>query len=132
MNRIQRITAAAAIGAAVFAPATAAVASARPDPGQAPQTSNISTTKAQIEHDERLQMLDQRSETTKAQIEHDERLQMLDQRSDAVDGQSASSTGADTAGFPWETVGLAALAGAAIAAGGVAVVRRLNNEPSRA
>ena len=110
MNRIQRITAAAAIGAAVFAPATAAVASARPDPGQAPQTSSIS----------------------KAQIEHEERLQMLDQRSDAVDGQSASSTEADTAGFPWETVGLAALAGAAIAAGGVAVVRRLNQEPSRA
>ena len=129
MNRIQRITAAAAIGAAVFAPATAAVASARPDPGQAPQTSSIS--KAQIEHEERLQA-PQTSSISKAQIEHDERLQMLDQRSDAVDGQSASSTGADTAGFPWETVGLAALAGAAIAAGGVAVVRRLNNEPSRA
>lgn len=110
MNRIQRITAAAAIGAAVFAPATAAVASAKPDPGQSPQTSSVSRTKADIEHNERLQML-QTSEG---------------------DGQSASSNGSDSTGFPWETVGLAALAGAALTAGGVAVVRRFNHEPSQA
>jgi hypothetical protein len=109
MNRIQRITAAAAIGAAVFAPATATVASAS-DPGQPPQTSSVSRTKAAIEHNERLQML-QTSEG---------------------DGQSASSKGSDSTGFPWETVGLAALAGAALTAGGVAVVRRFNHEPSQA
>ncbi len=109
MNRIQRITAAAAIGAAVFAPATAAVASAKPDPGQAPQTSSVSRTKAEIEHNERLQML-QTSEGD----------------------QSANSTGSDSTGFPWEAVGLAALAGAALTAGGVVVVRRFNHEPSQA
>ena len=109
INRIQRITAAAAIGAAAFAPATAAVASARPDPGQAPQTSSIS----------------------KAQIEHEERLQMLDQRSDAVDGKSAGSTGADTAGFHGDRrAGCSRRCGNCC--GGVAVVRRLNQEPSRA
>ena len=112
MNRIQRIAAATAVSTVVLAPITAGLAFAKPDPGQAPQTSSLSTTKAQIEHEERLQM--------------------VDQRSDAVDGQSASSTGADTAGFPWEAVGLAALAGAAIAGGGMVVVRRSNHEPSRA
>jgi hypothetical protein len=112
MNRIKRIAAATAVSTVVLAPITAGLAFAKPDPGQAPQTSSLSTTKAQIEHEERLQM--------------------LDQPSDAVDGQSASSTGADTAGFPWEAVGLSALAGAAIAGGGMVVVRRFNHEPSRA
>jgi hypothetical protein len=111
MNRIRRIAAATAVSTVVLAPITAGLAFAEPYPGHE-TTSSISTTKAQIEHEERLQMLDQPSNT--------------------ADGESASSTGADTAGFPWDAVGLAALAGAAITAGGVAVVRRLNNEPSRA
>jgi hypothetical protein len=111
MNRIKRIAAATAVSTVVLAPITAGLAFAEPYPGHE-KTSSISTTKAQIEHEERLQMLDQPSNT--------------------ADGESASSTGADTAGFPWDAVGLAALAGAAITAGGVAVVRRLNNEPSRA
>jgi hypothetical protein len=112
MNRIKRIAAATAVSTVVLAPTTAGLAFAKPDPGQAPQTSSLSTTKAQIEHEERLQM--------------------LDQRSDAADGQSASSTGADTEGFRWQTVGLAALAGAVVTGGGVALVRRFNHEPSRA
>ena len=112
MNRIKRIAAATAVSTVVLAPITAGLAFAEPYPGHE-NASSISATKAQIEHEERLQTLQ-------------------NQRSGAVDGESASSTGADTAGFPWETVGMAALAGAAFTAGGVAVVRRLNNEPSRA
>ena len=111
MNRIKRIAAATAVSTVVLAPITAGLAFAEPYPGHE-QASSISTTKAQIEHEERLQM--------------------LDQPSDAVDGQSASSTGADSAGFPWEAVGLSALAGAVIAGGGMVVVRRFNHEPSRA
>ena len=111
MNRIKRIAAATAVSTVVLAPTTAGLAFAEPYPGHA-QASSGSTTKAQIEHEERLQMLDQRSST--------------------IDGQSASSTVTDTAGFPWEAVGLAALAGAALTGGGVALVRRINHEPSRA
>ena len=94
MNRIKRIAAATAVSTVVLAPITAGLAFAEPYPGHE-NTSSISTTKAQIEHEERLQMLQ-------------------NQRSGAVDGQSASSIGADSAGFPWETVGMAALAGAAL------------------
>lgn len=113
MNRITRIAAATAVSTVVLAPVTAGLAFAEPDPGPAPQTSSLWTTKAQIEHEDRLQALQ-------------------NQRSGAVDGQSASSIGADSAGFPWETVGMAALAGAALAGGGVALVRRFNHEPSQA
>jgi hypothetical protein len=112
MNRIKRIAAATAVSTVVLAPITAGLAFAEPYPGHE-NTSSISTTKAQIEHEERLQM-------------------PQNQRSGAVDGQSASSIGADTAGFPWETVGMAALAGAVLAGGGVALVRRFNHEPSQA
>jgi hypothetical protein len=113
MNRIKRIAAATAVSTVVLAPMTAGLAFAEADPGRAPQTSGLWTTKAQIEHEDRLQALQ-------------------NQRSGAVDGQSASSIGADSAGFPWETVGMAALAGAVLAGGGVALVRRFNHEPSQA
>jgi hypothetical protein len=113
MNRIKRIAAATAVSTVVLAPMTVGLAFAEPDPGPAPQTSSLWTTKAQIEHEDRLQALQ-------------------NQRSGAVDGQSAGSIGADSAGFPWETVGMAALAGAVLAGGGVALVRRFNHEPSQA
>jgi hypothetical protein len=113
MNRIKRIAAATAVSTVVLAPMTAGLAFAEPDQGPAPQTSSLLSTKAQVEHEDRLQVLQ-------------------NQRSGGVDGQSASSIGADSAGFPWETVGLAALAGAVLAGGGVVLVRRFNHEPSHA
>jgi hypothetical protein len=117
MDRIKRIAAATAVSTVVLAPTTAGLAFARPDPGPAPQASSLS----------------EQYDATKAHFEWEERqLQMPEQRSDAIDGQSASSTGADTEGFPWETAGLAALAGAVITGGGVALVRRFNHEPRHA
>ena len=84
MNRIQRIAAAAAISAAVIAPATIGPAFAEPYPWHAPsegasQPSGLPNpgqapvdrvNKAQVEYHERLQL----AARTKAQIEHDERL----------------------------------------------------------
>ena len=70
MNRIKRIAAATAVSTVVLAPITAGLAFAEPYPGHE-NASSISATKAQIEHEERLQTLQ-------------------NQRSGAVDGQSAS------------------------------------------
>jgi hypothetical protein len=84
MNRIQRIAVAAAISAAVIAPATIGHAFAEPslpdwpsegtsqpsglpNPSQAPVDR---VNKAQVEYYERLQL----AARTKAQVEHDERL----------------------------------------------------------
>ena len=81
MNRIQRITAAAAISAAVLAPATIAPAFAESSPsddlskgrsqlGGFSQAPVDRVNKAQVEYHERLQL----AARTKAEIEHDERL----------------------------------------------------------
>ena len=57
MNRIQRIAAAAAISAAVLAPATIAPAFAEPYPGhKSDSASGATKTKAQIEYEERLRL----------------------------------------------------------------------------
>lgn len=114
MNRIQRIAAAAAVSAAVFAPATAALAYAEPYPWHEQsdsQPAGVTKPKAQIEHEELLRRR---------------------QQSESVGEQPDSPAASDATGFPWETIGLAALGGGVLAAGGVAVARRFHHEPGRA
>src|SRR5215207_8936995 len=105
MNRIQRITAAAALGTAVLAPTAAAVAYAEPYPGhQSEGTSQLlglSTSKAQIEHEELLGLREQSS---------------------VVDEPAATTTDAT---IPWDVVGLAVFVGAALAAGAVVGIRHV-------
>lgn len=110
MNRIQRIAAAAAVSTAVLAPATAAMAYAEPRPWHETGDSRsavVNPPKAQIEHQELLR---------------------LRQQSESVD-EPASSVASEATGFPWETVGLAALGAGALAAGGVMLARRPRREP---
>jgi hypothetical protein len=107
MNLIQRIAAAAAVSAAAIAPATSAFAEPYPwheNPGAAQPTK------------------------PKAQVEYEERLRMNELRPEPFDDASAS----DVTGFPWDTVGLAALGAGALAAGGAAVVRRSHRVPRHA
>jgi hypothetical protein len=113
MNRIQRIAAAAAISTAALAPVTAAVAYAEPYPwhnpnGDSSQPSGPAKTKAQIEYEERLQ---------------------LGPLPGTGNEEPPSQPTSDATGFPWETVGLAALGAGVLAAGGVVVARRSHREP---
>jgi hypothetical protein len=105
MNRIQRIAAAAAVSATAILPATLATAYAEPYPWHGPgdtASQPMSKTKAQIEYEERLQL--PASEPTTSE--------------------------ADVASFPWDTVGLAALgAGILTASGLVVLARRSHREP---
>jgi len=120
MNRIQRITAAAALGTAVLAPTAAAVAYAEPYPGHqsegTSQPAGLSKSKAQIEHEELLGL-----SKSKAQIEHEELLGLREQSS-VVDEPAATTTDAT---IPWDVVGLAVFVGAALAAGAVVGIRHV-------
>jgi hypothetical protein len=136
---------AAAATATLLAGLAAAPAMARPDPGEpttqnqpsavdygptpywlqryldfeAPSTPDGST-KAQVDHNERL-LLDGR---TKAQIEHEEALSVPSTDGDVV------SAPADE--FPWAVASFAATGLAAVAAGGVVMLRQRRSVPQPA
>jgi hypothetical protein len=137
---------AAAATATLLAGLAAAPAMARPDPGEpttqqnqpseadyvptpywlqryldfeAPSTPDGST-KAQVDHNERL-LLDGR---TKAQIEHEERVSIPSTDGDVV------SAPADE--FPWAVASFAATGLAAVAAGGVVMLRQRRSVPQPA
>ena len=102
MNRIQRIATASAIGAAVLVPATgAAVAVARSDPGR-PMLESSSLSKPQSGPG---------------------RMHVADER-------TADQTALNSDAVPWAAIGLAAVAGATVTAGTMAVVRHNRHEPS--
>ncbi len=112
---LARCSAAAAV-ATLIAGLAAAPAIARPDPGgSAPEQSQLEdgSTKAQIEHGDQLWLNDGR---TKAQIEHSEQLSVPSTGSDDVAASSDE--------FPWATVSFAAVGLAAVAAGGMVVLRQ--------
>ena len=110
VNRIQRIAAAAAVSTAVLAPATAAVAFAKPYPWhKSDSASGVTKPKAQIDYEERLQ-----------------------QEQSGPGSELPSGTSGDATGFPWDTVGLAALGAGVIATGGAIVVRRSHRVPTHA
>lgn len=114
---------AAAATATLLAGLAAAPAIARPDPGE-PTTQQIQlydgSTKAQVDHNERL-LLDGR---TKAQIEYEERLSIPSTDGDVV------SAPADE--FPWAVASFAATGLAAVAAGGVVMLRQRRSVPQPA
>jgi hypothetical protein len=114
---------AAAATATLLAGLAAAPAMARPDPGE-PTTQQIQvydgSTKAQVDHNERL-LLDGR---TKAQIEYEERLSIPSTDGDVV------SAPADE--FPWAVASFAATGLAAVAAGGVVMLRQRRSVPQPA
>jgi hypothetical protein len=114
MNHIRRIAAGTVLGTALLVPATIGQALAEPypwhDSGDS-QPAGQPKTKAQIEYEERLQM------ATGSGL------------GDANPDAEPAATEADTAGFPWNTVGLAALGAGVLAAGGVALARRARREP---
>ena len=83
---------------------------------EAPGTSDGST-KAQVDHNER-QLLDGR---TKAQIEHAERVSIP-----STDGDEVSAPADE---FPWAVASLAATGLAAVAAGGVFMLRQRRSVP---
>jgi hypothetical protein len=112
MNRIQRIAAAAAVGAAVVVPTTATITPAFARPYEDPGTT-------------------QPSGLTKAQIEHEELLR-LNEQSSVADEQSTSQSTSDSTSIPWDVVGLAAFAGAALGAGTVVGVRYIQRVPKHA
>jgi hypothetical protein len=114
MNCIQRIAAAATVSAVVVAPATIGPAFAEPYPWHGPSEG-----------------ASQPLQKTKAQIEYEERLRLQEQ-SGTGNEEPQSQLTADAAGFPWDTVGLAALGAGILTAGGVVVARRIHHEPSRA
>jgi hypothetical protein len=114
---------AAAATATLLAGLAAAPAMARPDPGEpTPQQIQVydGSTKAQIDHNERL-LLDGR---TKAQIEHEEALSIPSTDGDVV------SAPADE--FPWAVASFAATGLAAVAAGGVVMLRQRRSVPQPA
>jgi hypothetical protein len=114
---------AAAATATLLAGLAAAPAMARPDPGEpTTQQSQVydGSTKAQIDHNERL-LLDGR---TKAQIEHEEALSIPSTDGDVV------SAPADE--FPWAVASFAATGLAAVAAGGVVMLRQRRSVPQPA
>ena len=114
---------AAAATATLLAGLAAAPAMARPDPGE-PTTQQIplydGSTKAQVDHNERL-LLDGR---TKAQIEYEERLSIP-----STDGGEVSAPADE---FPWAVASFAATGLAAVAAGGVVMLRQRRSVPQPA
>jgi hypothetical protein len=116
MNRIKRIAAAAAVGTAVLAPTTLALAPAyaRPVAGDsapgAAQPTAVTKTKAQLEYEERLRMEPQPPGLDSGTPNQDE----------------------DVTGFPRDTVALAALGAGTVAAAGVIVARRRQSAPRTA
>ena len=101
MNRIQRIATASAIGAAVLVPATgAAVAMASSDPGPLLESSSLS------------------------------KPQSGPGRMHVADERTADQTALNSDAVPWAAIGLAAVAGATVTAGTMAVVRHNRHEPS--
>jgi hypothetical protein len=119
MNRIQRIAAAAAVGTALLTPATAAIAFAD------------EPTEAEIEQSLRQerQYMHEYGPSDEQLLRHEK--QYMQQRTwpgPAVDETSGSEA---TAGFPWQTVGLATLGATALAAGGAVVVVRRNHRVPR-
>jgi predicted acyltransferase len=115
---------AAAATATLLAGLAAAPAMARPDPGEpTTQQSQVSdgSTKAQIDHNERL-LLDGR---TKAQIEHEEALSSVP----STDGDVVSAPADE---FPWAVASFAATGLAAVAAGGVVMLRQRRSVPQPA
>jgi hypothetical protein len=118
MNRIQRIAAAAAVSTAVLAPVTLAVAPAYADP--------TAPTQAQIE-----QLLSQEQQYMQEPVDEEllrQEQQYMQKRQWPEPVEETSGPGATT-GFPWETVGLAALGAGVLATGGVVLVRRYHHEP---
>jgi hypothetical protein len=138
---------AAAATATLLAGLAAAPAMARPDPGEPTTQQNAEdvdsgraadiarlqgqadayqsqvydgSTKAQVDHNERL-LLDGR---TKAQIEHEEALSVPSTDGDVV------SAPADE--FPWAVASFAATGLAAVAAGGVVMLRQRRSVPQPA
>ena len=131
---------AAAATATLLAGLAAAPAMARPDPGE-PTTQQIQVydgpNKAQIEHKERLFAYDG---STKALVDHNERL-LLDGRTKAQieheEALSVPSTDGDVVSapadeFPWAVASFAATGLAAVAAGGVVMLRQRRSVPQPA
>jgi hypothetical protein len=126
-----RVSAAAA-AAALLAGLAAMPAAARVDPGEPASQQvqqNDGDNKAQIEHDEQQSLVDGRN---KAQIEHDEQQSLVDGRNKAqiehdeqvsVPPASGNDGTASSNQFPWALASLAAAGLAALAAGGVMVLR---------
>lgn len=111
MNRIQRIAAAAIVSGAALVPATLAPAHAEPYPWHQPADTS------------------QRADlSTKAQIEHEERLR----EGSGGHGPDVAETTPDSSTFPWDIVGLAALGAGTLAAAGAVVARQYSRTPSRA
>src|ERR687897_1941092 len=132
---------AAAATATLLAGLAAAPAMARPDPGE-PTTQQQAhvyngPNKAQIEHKERLFAYDG---STKALVDHNERL-LLDGRTKAqieyeerlsipsTDGDGVSAPADE---FPWAVASFAATGLAAVAAGGVVMLRQRRSVPQPA
>jgi hypothetical protein len=129
---------AAAATATLLAGLAAAPAIARVDPGDPATQPQVQVyagpNRAQIEHKERLSAYDG---STKAQVDHNERL-LLDGRTKAQieyeERLSIPSTDGDEVSppadeFPWAVMSFAATGLAAVAAGGVVMLRQRRSVP---
>ena len=127
MNRIQRIAAVAAISTAALAPATAAVAPAYAKPYEedlAPVSTQAQT--EQLLRQERQYMQEPVNEEL---LKQEQRYMQVQQWPEPVGETSGPG---DTTGFPWDTVGLASLGAAALAAGGAVIIVRRRHIPHTA
>ncbi|HEY9378350.1 MAG TPA: hypothetical protein VIQ02_14810 [Jiangellaceae bacterium] len=130
MNRIKRIAAAAALGAAVLPPAVAAIAYAG--------TATEARMDQSIHREQQYMLYRQRQDMQEfrpsdEQLLRQEQLYMQDQQwpePATVDDASDAATAA--AGFSWETAGFMTLGAVALAAGSAIVVRRSHRAPKHA
>jgi hypothetical protein len=127
MNRIQRIAAAAAISTAVLAPATAAVAPAYAKPYEvdlAPASTQAQTEQLLRQEQQYMQ------EAVDEELLREEQQYMQERLWPEPVGETSDS--GDTTGFPWDTVTLATLGTAALAAGGAVIIVRRRHVPHTA
>ncbi len=130
MNRIKRIVATAAISAAVFPPAAAAIAYA--DAATEAKMDQLIHREQQYMLYREQQYMQEFGQSDEQLLRQEQQYMQDEQWPEPATVDEASHAATATEGFTWETVGIMTLGAAALATGSAIVVRRSHRAPKHA